>query len=452
MTLAMMLPFIMSHAVPVITADWLPNFILSYLGSTVTPGEAGSQFWALIYVFIIFTGVSVAVMSMNWLERKALAHFQIRLGPMRVGPHGLLQPIADAIKLALKEDIIPAEADQFVFWIAPLIGLLAAFTVYTVIPFGPSQAVSDMNIGILFMLGVSSLGVLGVVVAGWASNSHYPLIGALRSSAQMVSYEVAMGLAVVSAILMTSLNEKGIGTLSMIGIVRAQEQQGIWFIFKFFPLGLIAFIIFAIAMIAETNRAPFDMAEAESELTAGYHTEYSGLRWSLFMLAEYAAMIAVSSIAVTLWLGGWMRPFPRALHGPAWDFIFSLFPALTFLGLTSIAFVGVVRMPPHSFFKIQKIGLAAFAGLLGFIALVLLILAIAGRSADTTIGSRLNESIGYIYWFLLKVAVFMYLFIWYRATWPRYRFDQLMRVGWKVLLPISLTVLIITAIVGICFA
>jgi NADH-quinone oxidoreductase subunit H len=430
----------------------IPNFITSYLGSTLTPGEAGSQFWALIYVFIIFAGVSVAVMSMNWLERKALAHFQIRLGPMRVGPHGLLQPIADAIKLLLKEDIIPEEADQFVFWVAPLIGLLAAFTVYTVIPFGPSQAVSDMNIGVLFMLGVSSLGVLGVVVAGWASNSHYPLIGALRSSAQIVSYEVAMGLAVVSAILMTSLNDTGTGTLSMIGIVRAQEQQGIWFIFKFFPLGLIAFIVFAIAMIAETNRAPFDMAEAESELTAGYHTEYSGLRWSLFMLAEYAAMIAVSSIAVTLWLGGWLRPFPNLLHAPAWDFIFSLFPAMTFLGLAAIAFIGVARMPPHSFFKVQKIGLAGFGSVLGCIALLLFVLAFSGRSANVNLGSRLNESIGYIYWFLLKVAVFMYLFIWYRATWPRYRFDQLMRVGWKVLLPISLAVLVGTAIAGVLFS
>ena len=273
----------------------MPNFIMSYLGSTVTPGEAGNQFWALMYVLIIFAGVSVAVMAMNWLERKALAHFQIRLGPMRVGPHGLLQPIADALKLMLKEDIIPAEADKFVFWVAPLIGLLASFTVYTVIPFGPSQAVSDMNIGILFMLGVSSLGVLGIVVAGWASNSHYPLIGALRSSAQMVSYEVAMGLAVVSAILMTSLNDKGHGHAEHDWDRRRRSSStGVWFIFKFFPLGLIAFVIFAIAMVAETNRAPFDLPEAESELAAGFHTEYSGLRWSLFMLAEYAAMIAVS--------------------------------------------------------------------------------------------------------------------------------------------------------------
>jgi NADH-quinone oxidoreductase subunit H len=366
-----------------------------------------------------------------------------------VGPHGLLQPIADAIKLALKEDIIPAEADQFIFWVAPLIGLLAAFTVYTVIPFGPSEAVSDMNIGILFMLGVSSIGVLGIVVAGWASNSHYPLIGALRSSAQMVSYEVAMGLAVVSAVLMTSMNEKGTGTLSMIGIVQAQQQQGIWFIFKFFPLGFIAFAIFAIAMIAETNRAPFDMAEAESELTAGYHTEYSGLRWSLFMLAEYAAMIAVSSIAITVWLGGWMRPFPNLLRAPAWGFIFSLFPGLTFAGLAAIAVIGTIRMPSHSFFKIQRMGLAGFAAVLGLIAFLLLVLAVAGRSPDASVAARFNAGIGYVYWFVLKIAVFMYLFIWYRATWPRYRFDQLMRVGWKVLLPISLGALILTAIVGV---
>jgi NADH-quinone oxidoreductase subunit H len=427
----------------------MPNFITSYFGSTLTPGAAGNQFWALVYVFVIFTGVSVAVMAMNWLERKALAHFQIRLGPMRVGPHGLLQPIADAIKLALKEDIIPAEADQFIFWVAPLIGLLAAFTVYTVIPFGPSEAVSDMNIGILFMLGVSSIGVLGIVVAGWASNSHYPLIGALRSSAQMVSYEVAMGLAVVSAVLMTSMNEKGTGTLSMIGIVQAQQQQRIWFIFKFFPLGFIAFAIFAIAMIAETNRAPFDMAEAESELTAGYHTEYSGLRWSLFMLAEYAAMIAVSSIAITVWLGGWMRPFPNLLRAPAWGFIFSLFPGLTFAGLAAIAVIGTIRMPSHSFFKVQRMGLAGFAAVLGLIAFLLLVLAVAGRSPDASVAARFNAGIGYVYWFVLKIAVFMYLFIWYRATWPRYRFDQLMRVGWKVLLPISLGVLILTAIVGV---
>ena len=422
---------------------------MSYLGSQVPPGNAGNQLWALIYVFVIFAGVAVIVLCMNWIERKALAHFQIRLGPMRVGPHGLLQPFADALKLMLKEDIIPDEADTVVFWIAPVIGLLAAFTVYIVIPFGPSQAVTDMNIGILFMLGVSSLGVLGIVTAGWASNSHYPLIGALRSSAQMVSYEVAMGMAILSAIMMTSMNAAGTGTLSMIGIVQAQQQQGIWFLFKFFPLGFIAFAIFAIAMVAETNRAPFDLAEAESELTAGFHTEYSGLRWSLFMLAEYAAMIAVSSIAVTLWLGGWMHPFPNWLNGPAWEFVFSLFPGLTFGALAAITFISAARMPSHSFFRIQRAGLAIFAALIGLLALLLLVIAVEGRANDTSIAARFREGIDCIYWFMVKVAVFMYLFIWYRATWPRYRFDQLMKVGWKVMLPISLGVLILTAIVGV---
>src|ERR1700751_3218932 len=237
------------------------QYILSYLDSDRTPGAAGNVFWATVYILLVFVGLSVAVICMNWLERKILAHMQVGLGPMRVGPHGLLQPIGAAIKLLLKEDIIPAEADAIVFWVAPFIVVLAAFTVFVVVPFGPTHAITDMNIGILFMLGVSSLSVLGIVTAGWASNSHYPLIGALRSSAQMVSYEVAMGLAVVSAILMTSLHglgpygvgtgTSGTGTLSMIGIVQAQYEQHVWFLFKFFPLGFIAFGIFAIAMVAE---------------------------------------------------------------------------------------------------------------------------------------------------------------------------------------------------------
>ena len=424
----------------------LVEYIQSYLSSNQTPGAAGNWFWATVYVLAVFVGLSIAVIAMNWLERKILAHMQVRLGPMRVGPHGLLQPIADALKLLLKEDIIPDGADKVVFWIAPFIVVLAAFTVFVVVPFGPQHAITDMNIGILFMLGVSSLSVLGIVTAGWASNSHYPLIGALRSSAQMVSYEVAMGLAVVSAILMTSLHGMGFygagdaatsasGTLSMIGIVQAQQEQQMWFIFKFFPLGLIAFFIFAVAMVAETNRAPFDLPEAESELTAGFHTEYSGFRWSLFFLAEYSAMIAVSSIAVTLWLGGWLRPFPNALHGETWDFIFSLFPAATFLFLGLMTFYNVARMPKHPLFKIQTIGLAGFGGLLAVIGLVLLVPGVRSRVGD-------------IFWFSAKVAGFMYLYIWYRGTFPRYRFDQLMKVGWKVLLPIGLALLIFTAGLG----
>jgi len=421
------------------------DYFYSYLKSDATPGAAGNMLWAFIYIMLIFLGLSIAVIAMNWLERKVLAHMQVRLGPMRVGPHGLLQPIADAIKLLIKEDIMPAEADKLVFWMAPLIVVTTAFTTFIVVPFGPQHAVTDMNIGILFMLGVSSLGVLGIVMAGWASNSHYPLIGALRSSAQMVSYEVAMGLAVVSAVLMTSLHGAGIyatgggsgmGTLSMIEIVRAQQEQQAWFAFKFFPLGLVAMFVFAVAMVAETNRAPFDLPEAESELTAGFHTEYSGFRWSLFFLAEYSAMIAVSSILVTLWLGGWLRPFPNLLAGPAWDLVFSLFPGLTFLALAGLTLFSAARMPKLRYFRVQTIGLAGFGALLGLIGLILFISPVRAWVQD-------------IYWFVAKVAVFMYLYIWYRGTFPRYRFDQLMKVGWKVLLPTGLGVLIVTAIVGV---
>ncbi len=408
------------------------QYIESYLSSDKTPGAAGNLFWMLVYILLVFVGLSVSVIAMNWLERKILAHMQVRLGPMRVGPHGLLQPFADALKLLLKEDIMPAEADAVIFWCAPFMVVLAAFIVFIVVPFGPTHAVTDMNIGILFMLGVSSLSVLGIVMAGWASNSHYPLIGALRSSAQMVSYEVAMGLAVVSAVLMTSLNPSGTGTLSMIGIVQAQQAQHTWFVFKFFPLGLIAFFIFAVAMVAETNRAPFDLAEAESELTAGFHTEYSGFRWSLFFLAEYSAMIAVSSIAVTLWLGGWLRPFPNMLSGATWDQIFSLAPGAAFLFLAAMCFFNVLRMPKLPYFRIQTIGLAGFGVVLGLIGLVLLLPPVRVRIQD-------------IFWFSAKVAAFMYLYIWYRGTFPRYRFDQLMRMGWKVLLPMGLGVVLLTA-------
>jgi NADH-quinone oxidoreductase subunit H len=408
------------------------QYITSYLGSNQTPGAAGNIFWVFVYIMLVFGGLSVAVIAMNWLERKILAHMQVRLGPMRVGPHGLLQPIADALKLLLKEDLIPTEADRVIFWAAPFMVVLAAFTVFVVVPFGPTHAITDMNIGILFMLGVSSLSVLGIVMAGWASNSHYPLIGALRSSAQMVSYEVAMGMAVVSVILMTSLNAAGTGTLSMIGIVQAQLVQQEWFIFKFFPLGLIAFFIFAVAMVAETNRAPFDLAEAESELTAGFHTEYSGFRWSLFFLAEYSAMIAVSSIAVTLWLGGWLRPFPNMLAGAGWEGFFSSIPGATFLFLAALCFYSTARMPKHPYFRIQTIGLAGFGALLGLVGLILFIPPVRAWVQD-------------IFWFSAKVAGFMYLYIWYRGTFPRYRFDQLMKMGWKVLLPMGLGILVLTA-------
>jgi len=415
------------------------NQLTGYLSNTTqTPGEAANYTWALIYILIVFAGVSGFVILMNWGERKLLAHFQIRLGPMRVGPHGLLQPIADAVKLLTKEDIIPDGADKTIFWMAPVWVVLTGFTTLIVVPFGPTHAVTDMNIGILYMLGISSLGVLGIIMAGWASNSHYPLLGSLRSSAQMVSYEVAMGLAIVSAIMMTSFTAgwDGAGTLSMVKIVEAQKLQGTWFIFKFFPLGFIAFAIFAIAMIAETNRAPFDLPEAESELVAGFHTEYSGLRWSLFMLAEYAGMFAVSSIAATLWLGGWLRPFPNWLAGPTWDLAFAVFPGVLVILVGVAAFYNAAKMPKLAALKPQTIGL----WVLGAIVLLLGVFL-----ASPPVAHRISD----IEWFVLKVGLFMYLYVWYRATFPRYRFDQLMNVGWKVLLPIALGVLIVTGIVGL---
>jgi NADH-quinone oxidoreductase subunit H len=231
--------------------------------------------------------------------------------------------------------------------------------------------------------------------------------------------------------------------------VQAQQAQHVWFIFKFFPVGLVAFVIFAIAMVAETNRTPFDLPEAESELVAGFHTEYSGLRWSLFMLGEYAAMVAVSSIAITLWLGGWMRPF-ASVHGPAitvpgiWnhpelgavDFLFSFAPALVFFLLAFFCFFNALRMPKHPAMRPQVMGLHALGVLMGGIGLVLLAPPVRDRIQD-------------IFWFVAKIAVFLYLYIWYRATFPRYRFDQLMRVGWKVLLPIGLAVLLLTGVIGL---
>jgi NADH-quinone oxidoreductase subunit H len=364
---------------------------------------------------------------------------------LRVGPHGLLQPIADALKLFTKEDVIPDGADKAIFWAAPVWVVLTGFTTLLVVPFGLTHAVTDMNIGILYMLGISSLGVLGIIMAGWASNSHFPLLGSLRASAQMVSYEVAMGLAIVSAIMMTSFtgsgmygvsSTAGVGSLSMIEIVKAQQAQHVWFIFKFFPLGFMAFGIFAVAMVAETNRAPFDLPEAESELVAGFHTEYSGLRWSLFMLAEYAGMVAVSSIATTLWLGGWMRPFPNLLSGPSWDLAFSLVPALLVLFLAGVTIRQALKMPKHPALRTNKIGMLILGLIIAGVAFILFLPPVFHRTTD-------------ILWFCLKIGFFMYMYIWYRATFPRYRFDQLMRVGWKVLLPLALGVLIVTGIIGL---
>jgi len=254
--------------------------------------------WPAIQILIVLFVVLTLVAYLVYLERKVSAFMQARLGPMRVGPWGLLQPAADGLKLLLKEDIIPLKADKAVFIIAPIVSVVAALVVLAVIPWGATWAtIANVNIGLLFILAVSSVGVLGLVLAGWGSNSKYSLLGALRSSAQMVSYEIGMGLSIIGALMFAR-------TLSMSGIIDAQRADGVWYIL-FQPLG---FLIYAVSALGETNRAPFDLPEAESELVAGYHTEYSGFRWALFFMAEYSAMIVTSAVAVTVFLGGWMFP------------------------------------------------------------------------------------------------------------------------------------------------
>ena len=332
----------------------------------------------MIKILVVFATLSLVVAYLTFMERKVIAFMQVRLGPMRVGPYGLLQPIADGVKLMLKEDIVPAGADRLIFTMAPIITLIPAFIVFSVIPFGPPGTIeipglgynvenpfyiTDINIGILYILSISSIGILGVILGGWASNSKYPMLGALRSAAQMVSYEVALGFSIMGVLILS-------GTLSLVEIVEAQRDSGFWFVF----LQPVGFVLFFICGVAETNRAPFDLPEAETELVAGFHTEYSGFRFSLFFLAEYASMIVIASMAITLFWGGWLRPFPSV-------------DALGFLDLVP----GVI-------------------------------------------------------WFSIKVGVFLYFYLWFRASWPRYRYDQLMSLGWLYLLPISIANVIVTAL------
>src|SRR5450755_768200 len=283
----------------------------------------------IIALFPLVAGYIVLV------ERKVLADFQVRLGPMRVGPHGLLQPLADALKLLIKEDIIPTDADQSIFWLAPVISTVTGLTAFAVIPFSKYLYVADVNVGLLVVSAMSAVGILGIILGGWASNSHYPLLGGLRSAAQLVSYEVALSFALLSGVMVA-------GTLSMQGIIQAQQTRGIWFVFSNYGFMIVPFVVYIIAATAETNRAPFDLPEAESELVAGFHTEYSGFRWALYFLAEYANIFVVSSVAVTLFWGGWLRPFPSVgwLEIP----INTVFPALLFIGSGASCFILVKKL------------------------------------------------------------------------------------------------------------
>jgi NADH-quinone oxidoreductase subunit H len=366
----------------------------------------------LLYAVVIVAVLPLVAGYVVLIERKIMADMQVRLGPMRVGPHGLLQPIADAVKLLIKEDIIPEGADVLIFWLAPLLSVTAAMLAMAVLPFGPAFQIADLNIGLLFVLGISSMGIFGIVLGGWASNSHYSLLGALRSAAQLVSYETAAGMAVVSGLLLA-------GTLSTRRIVELQAEQGVWYAF----LAPVGFFVYLVASIAETNRAPFDLPEAESELVAGYMTEYSGFRWALYFLAEYTNMIVVGSIATTLFLGGWLRPFSgtRAL-----DFL-DYVPALLMFLVGGYCFYRVPKQPV----KVQRgfmvaVGLLCLglAGILGAVQVP----ALGGAKAALHGG----------FWFLVKVFLYLYVFMWLRFTFPRYRFDQLMRLGWHFMIPVAI--------------
>jgi len=371
--------------------------------------------WPLVYGIVLLLVFPPLAGYIVLMERKVMADIQARLGPMRVGPHGLLQPIADAVKLLLKEDIIPAMTDKWVFWLAPVISTVTALVALFLVPMSDRIPAPDTNIGLLFILSITSVGILGIILGGWSSNSNYPLLGALRSTAQLVSYEVALGFAIVGGLMVA-------GTLNMREIVQAQYAQGVWFIF-YQP---VAFLINYIAALAETNRSPFDMPEAESEIVAGYHTEYSGFRWSLYFLAEYANMVVVCSIATTLFLGGWLRPFPNVR---AFDFL-DYMPVVAFLGLAAACLLGAKREQR----MIEKLGMAGLGGALGLAGLVCLIPGVL-------------PAVQGMFWFLLKVIFGLYTFIWVRFTLPRYRYDQLMRIGWRWLIPLAMANVIVTGIV-----
>ena len=337
---------------------WIPDFMLGdYWMSTIWPG-------ALIVagVVAILAPLLFSMAYMVYAERKVIAAMQLRKGPNVVGPFGLLQPIADALKLMLKETILPTGANKALFILAPMLTFILSLIAWAVIPFSETLVLADINVGILYLFAISSLGVYGIIIAGWASNSRYALLGALRSAAQMVSYEVSMGFVIVTVLI-------GVGSLRLTDIVLA--QQDLWFFIPLFPM----FIIFFISTLAETNRAPFDLAEAEAELVGGYNVEYSAMTFAMFFLGEYINMMLMAGMTVVLFLGGWLPPFDIA---------------------------------------------------------------------------PLNWIPGPI-WFIAKILAVLFVFLWVRATFPRYRYDQLMRLGWKVFLPLSLLSVVVYSGVLVAF-
>ena len=385
---------------------------------------------------ILITFVKVAVLLvlvltadayLTWFERKVVAHIQSRWGPYRVGPHGLLQPLADGAKFLLKEDPTPAGVDKLTYFLAPLMALSLALTSIAIIPFGPDPihvfghdvylGIADLNIGILALFAITALSVYGVALAGWSSNSKYPLLGGLRSSAQMVSYELALTMSVVGVLLMT-------GSFSLRDIINAQAthpERGIlgWNIIP----QILGFFCFFVAAVAETNRTPFDLAEAEQELVGGFHTEYSSFKFAMFFIAEYTSMITISCLCAIMFFGGWLSPFPSS-----WTFTHYL-PSVILIPFGLWVIWDGFRYETV-FGRIILPGVGTVITVLGALFIVF---------------PAVNEFIQGPFWLLSKIFFFLFVYVWIRSTLPRFRYDQLMAFGWKLLLPVSLANAVITA-------
>jgi NADH-quinone oxidoreductase subunit H len=385
----------------------------------------------IVKIVLLLVIVLTVDAYLTWFERKLVAHIQSRWGPHRVGPHGLLQPLADGLKFLFKEDPTPAGVDKFVYFLAPLLALALALTSIAIIPFGPEPlrlfgreiylgiAPPDLNIGILALFAITALGVYGVALAGWSSNNKYSLLGGLRSSAQMISYELALTMSVVGVLLMA-------GSFNLTKIIEAQGRHPEWgFLgWNVWPQ-ILGFICFFIAAIAETNRAPFDLPEAESELVAGFHTEYASFKFAMFFIAEYTSMTTISCLCSILFFGGWLSPFPAS-----W---------------TWMHYLPSVILIPFGLWVIWD-GIR-YETIFGRVILPVVGTAITALGVVFVLYPGVNEFIQGPFWLLSKIFVFLFIYVWMRGTLPRFRYDQLMAFGWKLLLPISIVNVIVTSFV-----
>ncbi len=384
----------------------------------------------VIVLMILFMG---ALAYLTWFERKVVARIQSRWGPYRTGPHGLLQPLADGLKFLLKEDPTPGGVDKLVYFLAPFLAMSLALSAIALIPFGPAHfeifghttglQIADLNIGLLFLFAITSLGVYGMVLGGWASNSKYPVLGGARSAAQMVSYELSMTMSVVGVVLMA-------GTFNLREIITHQEGYWLgiiprWNLFTPPLPQVIGFFVFLVAAIAETNRVPFDLPEAETELVGGFHTEYASFKFAMFFMAEYANMITVSCLAALLFFGGWLSPFSTS-GLMAWTLYL---PTAVLAACALLLFLDGLR----------------YSTRFGRILLPILSLALAGLAGVCAMPGAV-EFVQGPFWFLSKVFLFLFFYVWLRGTLPRFRYDQLMAFGWKLLLPLAVANVVLTSL------